>query len=98
MAAEVEPTGRSGLGWIALGIGLFGWFLAADPPSSRRVSVDWWETRLYESAVFGLVAAVAVGLGIRAIRTNRTQWAGWTAIAVGSILAVRSIAQIAYWL
>lgn len=95
---EPRRGGGSGLGWLALGVGLFGWFLAADPPSSRRVSVDWWEVQLYEAAVFGSIAAVAVGFGLRAARGGRPRWMGWAAVVVGGALAVRSVAQIARWL
>jgi hypothetical protein len=94
----LRQGGGSGLGWLAVGVGLFGWFLAKDPPSSRHVSVDWWETRLYEAAVFGAVAAVAVGLGLRAARSGRPRWVGWAAVVVGGALVVRCIVQIGRWL
>jgi hypothetical protein len=93
-----RSTTGSGLGWLALGIALFGWFLADTAPSSRRVSVDWLETRLYENLVFGSIAAIGVGLGIRAGRVGRWPWLGWLAVGVGGALVIRSVANIARWL
>src|SRR5579871_6548978 len=97
-ATKAKAGGGGCLGWVAVGIALFGWFEADNLPSSRRVSVDWWETRLYESCFIGLLGAAAVGLGLRAVRVCRPRWVGWVGVGMGGALAVRSAVQIGRWL
>jgi hypothetical protein len=96
--SESKTKPGAGPGCFAIVIALFSWFVAAHVPSSRRVSIDWWEIRLYESFWVGALAAVALGIGLWAARACRPRWVGLIAVVLGSALVAHSIAKIARWL
>jgi hypothetical protein len=80
---------------VGLGLGLVVCFLMANAPSRGRLTWEWSEARLHEAVLFGSIAAVVVGMGVRSARRERPQWVGLVAIAFGGVLVARCVAELA---
>jgi len=80
---------------VGLGLALVVGFMMANAPSRGRLTWEWSEARLHEAVVFGSIAAVVVGLGVRSARRERPRWVGLAAVALGGVLVARCVAELA---
>lgn len=87
---ELRPSSpfATARGWIGLALCLLFNPCCCASPWGGRVSVDAWEMRAYERTARGIIGAIALGLGIHAIRFGRNPWAGAIAIIIGALMVL----------
>jgi hypothetical protein len=94
--SKAKTMPAAGLGWLAIGIGLFVCYLVSMRPSSMRF-YEHMENEVYEAAVFVIGAAIGFGLGLQSFRVHRQYWIGFAGMALNGWLVLTWLSQVASW-